>query len=171
MVASQRSGEIAARPLPSLLVDLHNDGGTGVLSLRRAGVQKTIELQRGEVTRVTSTLREETLGHFLVRGNVISEAQHREGVHRAAQSKSRLGETLVEMGVLRSEQLTEQLHFQDRAKLVAALRWPQGSWRFEPVDDDSLEQTGVHLPLLDLVLSGLRDTGATLHVNGGMAMI
>lgn len=161
MVATQRSGEIAARPLPSLLIDLHNEEATGTLSLRRAGVQKTIELRRGDVVRVTSTLREETLGHFLVRGNVISEGQHREGVHRAAQSKSRLGETLVEMGVLRAEQLLEQLHFQDRAKLVAALRWPQGSWRFEAAGPDGLEETGVRLPVLDLVLSGLRDTGAT----------
>lgn len=38
MVATQRSGEIAARPLPSLLIDLHNEEATGTLSLRRAGV-------------------------------------------------------------------------------------------------------------------------------------
>jgi tetratricopeptide (TPR) repeat protein len=158
MVATQRSGEIAARPLPSLLIDLHNEGVTGALALRRAGVLKTIDLLRGEPVRVTSTLRDETLGHFLVKSGVISEAQHREGVHAAAQSRARLGETLVAMGVLRNEQLTELLHHQERAKLVAALRWPQGSWRFEAA---AVEPTGVRLPLVDLVLTGLRDTGAT----------
>ena len=159
MVATQRSGEIASRPLPSLLLDLYDEAATGTLSLRRAGVVKTVELRGGAPVRVTSTLRDETLGHFLVKGGVISEAQHRDAVQRAAHEGKRLGETLVAMGVLHSDELVEQLHDQDRHKLVAALRWPQGAWRFEPKE---IAATEIELPMVELVLTGLRDSGATV---------
>ncbi len=159
MVAPQRSGEIATRALPSLLLDLHGEAATGTLSLRRAGVGKTVELLHGAPVRVTSTLRDETLGHFLVKSSVITEPQHRDAVQRAAQNQARLGETLVAMGVFGAHELYEQLHHQDRHKLVAALRWPQGAWRFEPGD---IAETGVSLPMVELVLIGLRDSGATV---------
>ncbi|MEZ4361158.1 MAG: hypothetical protein R3B48_13315 [Kofleriaceae bacterium] len=158
MAAWQRSGELASQRLPALLLDLHDEEVTGTLTLRRSGVVKAVELLSGDPVRVTSTLRDETLGHFLVKGGVISETQHRDAVQRAANGKTRLGEALVAMGVLRAEQLEAQLTLQDRHKLVTALRWPQGSWRFEA---GSARGAPSASSMMDVVLVGLRDTGAT----------
>ena len=39
------------------------------------------------------------------------------------------------MGALTVDQLIEQLGMQSRPKLVQALRWPQGAWRFADADE------------------------------------
>ena len=53
------------------------------------------------------------------------------------------------------EQLIDQLGKQARHKLVQALRWPQGAWRF----DESTEAVeGMQLRMVEVVLGGLRET-------------
>ncbi|HEY5933067.1 MAG TPA: hypothetical protein VIU61_00445, partial [Kofleriaceae bacterium] len=78
-----RSGELAMRPLPAVLLDLHEDLATGKLILKRGRVSKTVDLVNGNPVSTASTPRDETLGHFLVNSGIISEDQHREAVARA----------------------------------------------------------------------------------------
>src|SRR5688572_16362874 len=125
-----RSGELAMRPLPAVLLDLHEGIATGRLTLRRGKVSKSVDLVNGNPVSTTSTPRDETLGHFLVSTGVITEEQHRSAVGKAAERGGKLGEILVAMGILTVEQLIEQLGKQARHKLVQSLRWPQGAWRF-----------------------------------------
>ncbi|HUS32571.1 MAG TPA: tetratricopeptide repeat protein [Kofleriaceae bacterium] len=150
-----RSGELAMRPLPAVLLDLHEDIATGRLTLRRGRVSKSVDLVNGNPISTASSPRDETLGHFLVSSGVITEEQHKLGVQRSVSMGGKLGEALVAQGILTVEQLIEQLGKQARHKLVQALRWPQGAWRFEagqqPVE-------GMQLRMLDVVLGGLRET-------------
>ncbi|HET9990902.1 MAG TPA: DUF4388 domain-containing protein [Kofleriaceae bacterium] len=150
-----RSGELAMRPLPAVLLDLHEDLATGKLQLRRGRVSKTVDLVNGNPVSTASTPRDETLGHFLVSSGVISEEQHHQAVTRASSVGGKLGEALVALQFLTVEQLIEQLGRQARHKLVQALRWPQGAWRF---DDGDQAVEGMQLRMLDVVLGGLRET-------------
>ncbi|HEY5950788.1 MAG TPA: DUF4388 domain-containing protein [Kofleriaceae bacterium] len=150
-----RSGELAMRPLPAVLIDLHEDIVTGRLTLRRGKVSKSVDLVNGNPVSTASNPRDETLGHFLTTTGVITEAQHREAVQRASQQGNKLGEALVAMRILTVEQLIEQLGKQARHKLVQALRWPQGAWRFE---EGTEAAAGMQLRMLDVVLGGLRET-------------
>jgi tetratricopeptide (TPR) repeat protein len=150
-----RSGELAMRPLPAVLLDLHEDIVTGRLTLRRGKVSKSVDLVNGNPVSTASTPRDETLGHFLTSTGVITEDQHREAVQRAAKEGNKLGEALVAMGVLTVQQLIDQLGKQARHKLVQALRWPQGAWRFEE-SPNHIE--GMQLRMIDVVLGGLRET-------------
>jgi tetratricopeptide (TPR) repeat protein len=149
------SGELAMRPLPAVLLDLHDDLATGKLVLKRGRVTKTVDLVNGNPVSTSSTPRDETLGHFLVSGGVISEDQHRAAVSHAARASIKLGEALVALRTLTVQQLIDQLGRQARHKLVQALRWPQGAWRFdasaEPVE-------GMQLRMVEVVLDGLRET-------------
>ncbi len=142
------------RPLPAVLLDLHEDFATGKLILKRGRVSKTVDLVNGNPVSSASTPRDETLGHFLVNTGVITEEQHRQGIARAAQLGGKLGEALVAQQVLTVEQLIEQLGRQARHKLIQALRWPQGAWRFD--ETEAIE--GIQLRMVEVVLSGLRDT-------------
>ncbi|HLL25400.1 MAG TPA: DUF4388 domain-containing protein, partial [Kofleriaceae bacterium] len=151
---ASRSGELAMRPLPAVLLDLHEDFATGKLVLKRGRISKTIDLVNGNPVSTASTPRDETLGFFLVNTGVISEEQHRIAVERAAQGGGKLGEALVAMRVLSIEQLIDQLGKQARHKLVQALRWPQGAWRF----DDTEPVEGMQLRMVEVVLSGLKET-------------
>ena len=142
------------RPLPAVLLDLHEDFATGTLVLKRGRVSKTVELVNGNPVSTASTPRDETLGYFLVSTGVITEEQHRHAIERAAQLGGKLGEALVAQQVLTVEQLIEQLGKQARHKLVQALRWPQGAWRF----DDTEPVEGMQLRMVEVVLSGLQET-------------
>src|SRR6478752_10312007 len=95
-----RSGELAMRPLPAVLLDLHEDIVTGRLTLRRGKVSKSVDLVNGNPVSTSSTPRDETLGHFLVSSGVISEEQHHNAVQRASTVGGKLGEALVELQVL-----------------------------------------------------------------------
>src|SRR5690242_17625741 len=114
---SSRSGELAMRPLPAVLLDLHEEAATGRLVLRRGGVSKSVDLVRGNPVSATST-RDETLGHFLVTSGVITEEQHREAVQHAASRGGKLGEALIALGMLKIDELVDQLGKQARHKLV-----------------------------------------------------
>jgi tetratricopeptide (TPR) repeat protein len=150
-----RSGELAMRPLPAVLLDLHEDLATGRLTLRRGKVSKSVELVNGNPVSTASTPRDETLGHFLTSTGVITEDQHREAVQRAANQGGKLGEVLVAMQVISFQQLIEQLGKQARHKLVQALRWPQGAWRFEEASEAA---SGMQLRMIDVVMGGLKET-------------
>src|SRR5262249_30522830 len=149
------SGELAMRPLPAVLLDLYDDLPTGKLVLKRGRVTKTVDLVNGNPVSASSTPRDETLGHFLVAGGMITEDQHRAAVAHAARASIKLGEALVALQTLSIEQLIDQLGKQARHKLVQALRWPQGAWRF----DSSAEPVeGMQLRMVEVVLDGLRET-------------
>ena len=143
------------RPLPAVLLDLHEDIVTGRLTLRRGRVSKSVDLVNGNPVSTASTPRDETLGHFLVTSGVINEEQHRLAVLRASTVGGKLGEALVASQALTVEQLIDQLGKQARHKLVQALRWPQGAWRFEEANEPV---AGMQLRMLDVVLGGLRET-------------
>jgi tetratricopeptide (TPR) repeat protein len=143
------------RPLPAVLLDLHDDLSTGKLTLRRGRVNKSVDLVNGNPVSTTSTPRDETLGHFLVSSGVISEEAHRQAVGRATEIGSKLGEALVALRYLTVEQLIDQLGKQARHKLVQALRWPQGAWRFDETFDPI---EGMQLRMVEVVLGGLRET-------------
>lgn len=143
------------RPLPAVLLDLHEDLATGKLQLRRGRVAKMVDLVNGNPVSTASTPRDETLGHFLVGSGVITEEEHRRAVERAATIGGKLGEQLVSLQILTVEQLIDQLGKQARHKLVQALRWPQGAWRF----DEAYESVeGMQLRMVEVVLGGLRET-------------
>jgi tetratricopeptide (TPR) repeat protein len=150
-----RSGELAMRPLPAVLLDLHEELATGKLLLRRGKMSKTIDLVNGNPVSSASTPRDETLGHFLVTTGVITEDQHRAAVARGATLGGKLGEALVAMQLMSVEQLVEQLGKQARHKIVHALRWPQGAWRF---DTAAQAAEGIQLRMIDVVVGGLRET-------------
>lgn len=143
------------RPLPAVLLDLHEDIVTGRLTLRRGRVSKSVDLVNGNPVSTTSTPRDETLGHFLVSSGVITEEQHRQAVQRSATLGGKLGEALVGLSILTVEQLIDQLGKQARHKLVQALRWPQGAWRFEEISDPI---EGMQLRMIEVVFGGLRET-------------
>ena len=145
------------RPLPAVLLDLHEDLATGKLVLRRGRISKSVDLVNGNPVSTASNPRDETLGHFLVSSGTISEDEHRQAIARAASVGGKLGEALVALQVLSVEQLVEHLGRQARHKLVQALRWPQGAWRF---DEGTQAVEGMQLRMLDVVFGGLRETAA-----------
>jgi len=159
-----RAGDLVFRSLAAVLLDLHEAGATGRLTLRRGRVVKTIDLAEGNPVGAASSTRDETLGHFLVGAGVITEEQHKQAVQRAVERNEKFGEALVALGMIMPARLAEMLTAQVRHKLVSALRWPQGAWRFQPGDLDD-GRDGLRLRMVEVVLGGLKETSTaeTVH--------
>jgi DNA-binding response OmpR family regulator/tetratricopeptide (TPR) repeat protein len=150
-------GQLVDRGPPRLLLDLAEQRATGVVTLQRGKVRKDIALLHGTPITVSSNLRTETLGHFLVARGVIDEARHRQALERAQQGQDRLGHVLVEMAFITEQELLKQLGAQMRAKITNLLRWKEGAWSFQPGQPptDRL-QTPVEAPRM--VFTGLQKT-------------
>ena len=86
----------------------------------------------GTPVNVTSNLRTETLGHFLVSRGILDDARHQQALKRAQESKERLGQALVELGFITDAELMKQLGAQMRAKITNVLRWKDGDWMLTP---------------------------------------
>jgi CheY-like chemotaxis protein/tetratricopeptide (TPR) repeat protein len=151
------TGEFIMRPLPAVLFDLLEQSATGQLNLRRGRISKTVDVVVGHPTSVSSTARDETLGHFLVARGAISDQQHKDAIKHAADHSARVGDALIAMELLTPERLVEELTAQTRHKVVQSLRWPDGAWRFEP-NDFAGNTPGHAIDVVQMVFSGLRET-------------
>ncbi|HEY2747775.1 MAG TPA: response regulator, partial [Polyangia bacterium] len=150
-------GSLAERRPPRILLELWEKKTTGALTLQRGKVKKEIGLVHGTPVTVTSNLRTETLGHFLVARGVIDEARHQQALKRAQESQARLGQALVELGFLSDAELMKQLGAQMRSKITNVLRWKDGDWMLTPgPPPESPLQTPVESPRA--VFHGLHKT-------------
>ena len=144
-----RPNQTAAR----LFWDLMEKEATGRLILRRGQVVRQIELFVGHPVQVTTNVREETLGNFLVMRGRTDKATQRTAMALAASSNKRLGEAFIEMGVLTPQTLIEELTAQTRHKLSNALRWADGDWTFRPGEPRNSHSNA--LDFAEVIVSGL----------------
>ena len=154
------SGDVAERPLPAVLLDLWEVQATGRLSLRRGRVAKEVDLVVGHPRSVASNVRDETLGHFLLARGIIDRAKHDAAMHRAATEGEKIGTALIANGALTTQELIKQLTAQARFKLMRALRWPDGTWSFQPRSQPAPGFHGEALEMQTVVLRGLRRTAS-----------
>jgi tetratricopeptide (TPR) repeat protein len=149
----RHAGDLELRPLPAVLLDLHEAHATGRFLVRRDRVVKNVDLLDGAI--VVGSVRDPAIGHFLVASGVITHEQHQEAL--AAVGAGTIGEALIAAGLLTPDGLREQLAAQTRYRLLSPLRWSVGAWRFEA---RPLTVDGDTLPIPETVLTGLRDTAA-----------
>lgn len=153
------AGTLAETPLSRLLLDFWEKRATGALELKRAGLEKRIDLVVGHPVSVSSNQRSEALGEFLLARRIITPAQHQRALKRAHDENHKLGEALIELEILTSAQLVKALTAQARAKIVSALRWQEGTWTYTPNRDLLDRHKGNALDPGAVVLLGLKQTG------------
>ena len=148
--------------LAELLCDLRDKRASVTLEIRVDGVITTIHLHEGAPIFAEGGAIQETLGRLLLRHGTISEEQYTLVVQRMTEAvinheSLRMGEVLVELGVLTPAQVYDALSLQVREKIVACFQWE--SFAFEI--HDSLEEPDELAifqcpPLESLIYAGLR---------------
>ncbi|WP_428264416.1 response regulator [Haliangium sp.] len=154
------TGSLAGKSLPALLFDLLEAQTTGRLTLRRARIEKRIELIVGHPLSVWSSAREETLGAFLAAAGIITGADLTRAVRWAAREKRKVGDALIALGVVTPENMLTHLTMHTCHKLVHTLRWPDGDWRLDVRDPSPGGVRGNPIDMVPLVLQGLRHTAS-----------
>ncbi len=157
--AAPRPGATA---FPELLVRLQTTGETGVLEVRAAGVRTDVTLRRGSPVFAEGGQLRQTLGRLLLRRGEISEQDYVRVIDRMTEQlirneTVRMGEVLVELGILSPAEVYEALECQIREKIVDCFQWPELECSFRPLDDAPEDLSPFRVPpVAALVLEGVK---------------
>lgn len=144
-----------------VLVGLWRRSETGVLNVRAKGIDTTIYVVNGEPVFSERGSMGDTLGRMLVRTGFLTEAQLSQAIAKMTEKLignelMRLGEILIELGMLSPEQVHDGLQLQVRQKVLACFHWNEIEHTFEK-RDDFLQEIGMFkCPVPPLLLEGIR---------------
>jgi hypothetical protein len=163
-------GEVETSSVPELLRSLLGSGETGVLTLRRGDVTKSIYIQQGRVVYAASNNADERLGESLVVRGKITARQFLEA-SKLIRPGRRLGGILVEMEALDPEDLIPAVEQQVRDILMELFDWTHGEYELVIKDMDQDQVLNLNIPTESLILEGIRRSRSFSQVIRGIGDI
>ena len=138
------------------LARIRHEGWSGVLSLAQGDVTKGIYFVDGEIVFAASTVEEDRLGASLFRTGKITESQFRAAMKASEGPGQRLGQALVEAGLLTPAELAAAVVAQVERIVVSALRWTTGAARRESMERPLPADLALRIDTHRLLLLGMR---------------
>jgi hypothetical protein len=154
----QYRGDLSQVPLAEVLATIHRYRVPGILTLTRDARIRRIVLEEGGVAFATSNEREVSLGMYLLKTGVLNAETAREADARRSRGGLRLGQVLLQMGVLTPEKLNAAVAAQVREILWGAFDWTEGEVVFEVGAHPPVELGRMDLPIPEVILEGIRRT-------------
>lgn len=114
--------------LPQLFTAFWQLQETGELGLQRGRVKKVIYFEKGRPAFALSNLAADRFGTFLARVGKISEPQLREATSAAIGQKRRIGDVLIEMGLLQDAERMYYVAQQVKSILYSTFAWQDGNY-------------------------------------------
>jgi len=148
-------GDLAVTPLAEILATIHRYRVPGVVRVSRDGRQRLIYLENGLVVFAATNEREESLGAYLLRRRILTPEAGRDAARRVRPGM-RLGQILVQMGVLDEPGLKEAVSGQIREILWGAFDWDLGEVVFDIGERRSGEVIRIDLSIPEVILEGIR---------------
>ena len=150
-------GRLKALSIADILLFLRGLNRAGRLAARRGAEEVVLDLRGAYVVRAASTRPTERLEQVLVTTGRISADQAEELRGRAAaHPETGIGRALIASGLLTPRELVAARRDQARRVVLALFEWTDGEYRFEEGRASSGWTTPVDLPILDLVVEGIR---------------
>jgi hypothetical protein len=128
--APRRRGELKAAVLLPLIHSLYATRETGMLYLHDGERKKKVYFVDGRPDFVASTARHEMLGQYLVDRDYCLSMEMDMGLALMPQHAGRLGDALVNLGVLRPVQLYRAVAAQVRERYLESFGWRSGEWLY-----------------------------------------
>ena len=148
--------------LAAALLELASGRETGVLEVEDEALHTRIFVHAGAVVSADGGSLRDTLGRMLLRHGALSESEYTRVIERMtekviANEHQRMGEVLVELGLMSPSEVHQALRAQVLEKLTTCFAWPRPSWSFSELDGlpDGLEPFSLP-PMEALVWEGLR---------------
>ena len=124
------AGEFSRTELPRLLYRYAVCKATGRMHFENGTKRKEIFWRRGRPEYVTSNLRNELLGEYLVDRRKISRAKLNEALASLSDFGGRLGDALIHLKLLTPHDLFHELTSQVKSKLLEIFSWDGGRYGF-----------------------------------------
>ena len=126
-------GSLEETPLPQILRRVFIEQLRGTLTLTRGDDVRRLYFEKGELRVATSSRQGQRLGAFLLRRGRVSEDEIRRALDETARQKgSRLGQKLVERGLLTRAVIDAEMKRLVEEIVFSAFEWDSGEYRFEP---------------------------------------
>jgi len=160
--------------LASALLQLSAARETGVLEISSGDVRTRIFLGAGAAVSAEGGSLRETLGRMLLRRGELDEADYVRVIERMtervmANEHQRMGEVLVELGLLSGQEVHRALEAQVFEKVTACFQWADASWTFSELDELPEELEPFTLPPVErLVYAGLREFTTPASLQAGL---
>jgi tetratricopeptide (TPR) repeat protein len=154
--------EPSSLAFPELLFELYALKESGVLEIQSAGVRTGIQLSDGSPVFAEGGSLQQTLGRMLVRKRKIQGEEYARVIERMTerlieQESVRLGEVLVELGLLSPSEVFEALKIQVREKIIECFQWEQFDHHFTESDGSRHKFEAYRCPSMQaLILEGVR---------------
>ncbi|HEY8375153.1 MAG TPA: DUF4388 domain-containing protein [Nannocystis sp.] len=129
------TGRLRDAPMPALLWRLHTTARTGCLRVRKGALEKCVWLVDGAPVFARSNEAGDRLTDRLLARGLLSRSQYDQAqdlLAHAAGSGKRIGQLLLDAGLIRERELHEALSEQIQWMLESMFSWTEGTWSFEP---------------------------------------
>jgi serine/threonine-protein kinase len=128
-------GSLAQVAVAGIIRALHAGRRSGVLHLSREDVSKRLYFRDGSIILAGSDQPEDRLGQVLVRNGLVQQADVEKALNVVDATDRTLGEALVQMGLLRREQVQVEAARRTRQIVASLLDWDSGEYVFEERDE------------------------------------
>ena len=126
------AGNLAEIGLPVLMGRIFSDGTTGRLRIWYESVEKCVYFEAGLPVMAASNDVADRMLAMLVRERAVSPAQ-REEVEKVVDASGRkVGGVLVDLGLLRSDELLPAVRRHYESVILSLFGWSAGHWQIEP---------------------------------------
>jgi hypothetical protein len=125
-------GDLTEIDLAVLMGRIFNDGTSGRLRIWQEPVEKNVYFEAGLPVMAASNDVADRMLAMLVRDRVVSASQ-REEVEKIVDATGRkVGGVLIDMGVLRSDELLPAVRRHYESIILSLFGWTAGRWQIEP---------------------------------------
>jgi hypothetical protein len=150
------SGSLSEFDVATLLGQMDHQALDGQLKITAPAFSKTIWLENGGILFAQSSLSEDSLGSFLLRRRVIT-AKNLEKCDAYMRDKNiRQGRALLEMGLLSSAQLWDEVSAHLRAIVFSLFPLAAGKYDIIAQPKNENENIVLNLPVPEAILEGIR---------------
>ena len=131
---------------PNLLLDIYRKERTGVLSISSQAELK-INFKNGSPVFAEGGDRETVFGRLLLQSGRITPETHREVLEKTRETSKRIGEVLIEMGILSPHEINTYLELQTEERILRGFCYTSGEYSFSdsPAQDHIVEHK-INLP-------------------------
>jgi tetratricopeptide (TPR) repeat protein len=124
-------GDLAEGVLPGVLRTLYVERRTGLLHVTRGEERGSVCFIKGNIVYGDTTIKECHLGETLVRHGLLSPWDLERAGEMVGVTGRRLGQVLVDLGLLDAHGLEDALALHVREVLLTIFSWPDGAYAFE----------------------------------------
>jgi hypothetical protein len=128
----------------------------GMLVMTRGAESARLFFDEGRITGAAAPTERPPLGSILCGAGLLTEEQLEAGLETSIRLRRRLGETLVEDGVITSDTLETALEDQLSRTVHGLLRWREGIFQFDPGVPAGEQQISARTPLDRMLFEGLK---------------